>query len=726
MRRISILLLTLLTCNKAFSANLFLKAAGGAWSAAGTWSTTGSGGADNSGPPAATTDAILEAGSGALTIDVGAVGRSLDMTSGTGNYTGTITHNAAVTLTLGDGTAGANNVALNMAPLVTYNLSNSLTSAIKLASTSATKQTITSNGRVFGNFTIDGVGSYYTFADSITQTSGAAGAAFTINNGILDTSSQAMTMGSLISGVGTKTFTLISSTINVNLTGTEIDMSVANTVMNATRTTINLNGVNAAVSSSGGKSYYDLNYTGSGALQFSGGSTIHNFVVNSTGNKTDSFAFTAATYTINGALTLSGNSVLNRLFIGGSIGTNTTYLAPVNGPVTLTNVDFRDIQATQSTPWAGTSVGDGLGNFNITFTAPVNRYVVSAGGKVWSDGNVWSNATGGSTGFSVPLPQDGVFVDANSGVGTFSADMPRIGMNIDFTGYTGVFSSTVTNSSYGNLILAPGMTFSGAASNYQFSGRGVNTINSNGIQFPNSLTIINPASTYTLVSPLSVLNTVSQGSGANFFASNGHTVTCSQFSNASGSTTDMSSSTWNMTRTAAGNFWTASAGSTILPGGSNIILAGSTANSRTFQGAGKNYGTLTYIIAGSAGTLVISGANSFDTINFSNTSPKTLTFPAATVTTIRNNFNVGGTSAGRMTINSSASGSQATLSKTSGQISTDWLSIQDSNATGGAIWYAGANSSNVGNNTGWIFSNPPSARSFGGMISIQGGMVTLR
>jgi hypothetical protein len=44
----------------------------------------------------------------------------------------------------------------------------------------------------------------------------------------------------------------------------------------------------------------------------------------------------------------------------------------------------------------------------------------------------------------------------------------------------------------------------------------------------------------------------------------------------------------------------------------------------------------------------------------------------------------------------------------------DYLSIKDSNATGGATWYAGANSVDAGNNTGWIFTAPPSPSTAGG------------
>jgi hypothetical protein len=47
------------------------------------------------------------------------------------------------------------------------------------------------------------------------------------------------------------------------------------------------------------------------------------------------------------------------------------------------------------------------------------------------------------------------------------------------------------------------------------------------------------------------------------------------------------------------------------------------------------------------------------------------------------------------------------LSKASGTVSASYLSIQDSDATGGAAWYAGTTSTNVSNNLGWIFTAPP-------------------
>jgi len=67
----------------------------------------------------------------------------------------------------------------------------------------------------------------------------------------------------------------------------------------------------------------------------------------------------------------------------------------------------------------------------------------------------------------------------------------------------------------------------------------------------------------------------------------------------------------------------------------------------------------------------------------------------------------GGNSDARITVNS-ISIAQHTLSKPSGVVSCDYLDISNSNAGGGATWYAGSHSVDTTNNDGWIFTAPPS------------------
>jgi hypothetical protein len=57
-------------------------------------------------------------------------------------------------------------------------------------------------------------------------------------------------------------------------------------------------------------------------------------------------------------------------------------------------------------------------------------------------------------------------------------------------------------------------------------------------------------------------------------------------------------------------------------------------------------------------------------------------------------------------LQSTTPGTQATISDASGTDAVTYLSIQDSNATGGATWQAFTTNNNVdaGNNSGWDFS----------------------
>jgi hypothetical protein len=136
---------------------------------------------------------------------------------------------------------------------------------------------------------------------------------------------------------------------------------------------------------------------------------------------------------------------------------------------------------------------------------------------------------------------------------------------------------------------------------------------------------------------------------------------------------------------------------TLNPSTSTISMT--SASAKTFAGGGLTYYNLNQ---GGAGTLTISGSNTFNNITNS-VQPATVTFTAGTTQTV-SNFGLSGTVGNLITINSVTPGSQFTLSKSSGTVNAQYLSIKDSNATGGANWYA-TDSTNQGNNTGWIFNN---------------------
>ena len=127
------------------------------------------------------------------------------------------------------------------------------------------------------------------------------------------------------------------------------------------------------------------------------------------------------------------------------------------------------------------------------------------------------------------------------------------------------------------------------------------------------------------------------------------------------------------------------------------------ATAKTFVGGGSTYNCT--LNQGGAGTLTITGANTFNDIANTNATASQITFPASTTTTV-NNFTLSGTSGNLVSIRSSTPATQFTLSKSSGTVSVSYLDIQDSAATGGATWQAFVllnGNVNSGNNTGWDF-----------------------
>ena len=138
------------------------------------------------------------------------------------------------------------------------------------------------------------------------------------------------------------------------------------------------------------------------------------------------------------------------------------------------------------------------------------------------------------------------------------------------------------------------------------------------------------------------------------------------------------------------------------------------ATAKTFVGGGSTFNCT--LNQGGAGALTITGANTFSNITntYKSTGATSILFTAGTTSTFTD-WNASGESTRLLTIGSVTAASH-TLSKASGTVSSDFLSISRSTATGGASWYAGANSTDGGNNSGWIFTAPPGATATGNFL----------
>jgi hypothetical protein len=299
-----------------------------------------------------------------------------------------------------------------------------------------------------------------------------------------------------------------------------------------------------------------------------------------------------------------------------------------------------------------------------------------------------------------------VSVPATAGNFTLTINSFSAVRNINFANatYTVLLDS---NTIFGSFTVAgTSPTFTSSATAITFGATsGSHTITTNGETIDLPITINAPGATYSLGSALTLGSTrtftLTQGT---FNTSNFNVTSFSLSSSGSSARTlTLGSSIWTILGDGS-TAWniTTSTNMTFNRGTSKISM--SSASNKTFNGGGLTYGILEQ--AG-AGTLTITGtSNRFADLQRSFAGANTITMPGS-VTTFFDNFTLTGVSAvARTTLNSSGT---STISKSSGTVSVDFLSISSSNATGGATWYAGNNSVNGGGNTGWIFTAPPQA-----------------
>ncbi len=663
-------------------ATLYAKAVGGNWSAAGTWSNVSSAGGDSSGPPTAADDVIFETGSGNVTIDVNSVCRSVDCTAGTGDYGGILTHNDSTLLNVGDGTAGAGNVAFKFSTGMTYTLGTNKSAQLLLRSTSATQQAVDCKGKTMSNIVTFGSGNTtgnYQLTGALNM---GTGGTVTHNQGTLDTNGQTCSWG-LFNSNNSNTRSLTLGNSNITITGTGTSWTTATTTgltLNAGGSTITLTGSTGAFAG-GVATYNNIVYAPTVVQTMSLGST--NAGTTTCANFTFTSSIAAKTevlnilsnLTVTNTLTLAGNSTTNRLLVQSStVGTSRTLTAAA---ISLTNLDFIDTTGAGlpgNAAWTGTSLGDGQGNSNITFDTPATQTRSGAGGS-WSTAGNWTSR--------VPLPQDNVIINGSAS-GTITADMPRWGKDINFTGFTGTISFTIGANIFGNLIATNNFSISGNFSS-NFRGRGAQTITSGGKRFPEAWNFLAPGGSYTLQDNYSIDTGASGGitlSNGTFDA-NGFNVRCGSFTSTTTDTRTLNMGTGKWMITGNGTIWNvATSGITVSAALASIYVSDVSATSKTLSLGTAIYGNI-YIAGGGTGAVIFFDSSPTIANIFIQGGPKTLQFKSGQTKTITGSIVTLGTPANPITVNAVTGGSAATVALgTSGTWSSSYNSITDITVTG--------------------------------------------
>jgi hypothetical protein len=340
-------------------------------------------------------------------------------------------------------------------------------------------------------------------------------------------------------------------------------------------------------------------------------------------------------------------------------------------------------------------------NINLTYAGSVGTRNISVGG----DG----------TGYGYP----NLSVTAGSDIlaGTTGSQLSVNTLN--FTGFSGTLDLTILGGprTGGNITLSNSMTVTPGSGQWFIQGYSPTLTFAGKTLY--SL-YLNTTGTTVLNGDMVLLQTMTTG-GASFNANNYNVTIGSFLGRAQSGNFNMGSGTWTLTGT--GQIWrndtAESDSSRWYSDTSTIVITDTSSSSKTFTNYG-GHSSLSYNairIAGGSGTgsVIFSNqvngtVNRLGTITSTRTAAYTITLPTNATTVVTSWSADGANSSNKITLNSSTSGTQATLSQSTGTVNVYNMIIKDSAATGGATFYANT-SQDSGNNTGWIFGAQPAAQS---------------
>ncbi len=343
----------------------------------------------------------------------------------------------------------------------------------------------------------------------------------------------------------------------------------------------------------------------------------------------------------------------------------------------------------------------------------------------------WSATSGGVIRIAAPTSTVDVIFDANSNASGTSV------LNVDFTvksfvttGYTGSFThasgvTLTTSGASGAFTLASGMTYTlGSATTSALSfnaSSGTTAITTNGKTVGN--VTFNGGATYQLQDALTAGKIYV---GAGIIDTNGKAVQSLIMRGYNADnyiTLTLGATAWTLTGSDSDSdlgsifaFESVSdpAGDIVVDMGTSTIIAnGSGSGDKSLMtGAsgianipGFSFYNLQISGSGSGTFNVGKGVSHSFTVN---TPPHTIVV-SISETLVVGSSPFSGTSGNLITLQSSSAGTAWNVSKSSGNVVCDYLSLKDSHAAGGATFYAGSHSTSVSGNTGWQFIDPPAA-----------------
>jgi hypothetical protein len=350
------------------------------------------------------------------------------------------------------------------------------------------------------------------------------------------------------------------------------------------------------------------------------------------------------------------------------------------------------------------------------------RYWVGGGASAnWAaTGNTnWGTASNTQDNASVPGASDEVIFD---GVGT-GASNSTIGANItvrsaNFTGYINTLTHAAgvtlsigdATAGTGNvaLKLAAGMTYtlgSSSTSQVQFisSSATQQTVNTGGKTMP-LVTFNGNGGSWVLDAAFTASSggglTISRGT-FDTSAANSYAITTGNFAITSANTKVVTLNASVITINFASTSGYTGSNATITAGTSTVKFTYTGAGGWT--GGGATWYDLWLSKGTGTGTFTVGSSSTYHDLKDDGTGTHTITFPASGTNHV-STWTVNGT-AGHLVTVAAASGTTTLTGDVAGNLCGDYLTPTNITANGsGVTWYAGANGTDGGGNTGWTFS----------------------
>ncbi|MEI6765365.1 MAG: gliding motility-associated C-terminal domain-containing protein [Bacteroidota bacterium] len=436
------------------------------------------------------------------------------------------------------------------------------------------------------------------------------------------------------------------------------------------------------------------------------------------------------TQTILNSMTTAGTCEHYTYMYTNSLGMQATFLKS-SGTLNLSYLLLQDINATGGAVFNANTSINLSNNSGWNFTSPPAHDLYWVGGTGnWNESSHWAYTSGGTPGACVPTPFDNVFFDLHSygTTGQYTEVTCEVIFcnNMTWTGvqYTPEWKGSSCSSLkiFGSLTLSPNMTMNyGGVFYFEALSTG-KTITTCGKVIKNNVFLCGAGGGWTMLDNFEDLKAVNMVKGT--FNTNGHNLICNNFISSIAGTRNinMNASDIIIKGNAPGSWNVSVTGLTFSGSNSHITLP------RPNGGMSNNgSGSIAFhdvVFADTSGTSELSdpnitisfnkvvfnsngkitGNNTFDTLMFY--PAKTYTLEATKTQTIISKLYMFGNGCYPITLKSTVQGVQSKMYKNGGMVSAAYVEMRDQFASG-ASFYAGNNSVNVSNNTGWVFGVAP-------------------